>query len=171
MYYTVFFGNPFDFEGDIYYNRVMAKKCFRCKRTLPLSSFLWKIRNIRLATYCKDCSRKYIREHYRKNREYYLKKAKKRNMEMRRKAYEYIGSYLKVHSCIDCGENDILVLEFDHRDRTRKDDDVSRIIRASGSLEKLSQEISKCDVRCANCHRRKTEKENNSWKLLKAPVA
>ena len=69
------------------------------------------------------------------------------------------------HPCIDCGENDILVLEFDHRDKKVKTGDINSIIRNSGSLEKLTEEISKCDVRCANCQRRKTAREIVSWKL------
>lgn len=149
----------------------MAKKCPRCSRRLPIADFNWKIKNVRRATYCKDCSREYIRDHYKKNRKYYLKKARKRNLEVRQKAYEYLWPYLMSHPCVDCGETDILVLEFDHKDRTSKSEDVSRIIRRAGPLRQLIEEISKCDVRCANCHRRKTEKERNSWKLSYAPVA
>lgn len=159
-----------DFEVCIRYTNLVAKKCLRCSRRLPLANFNWKVKNVRRATYCKDCSREYIRDHYKKNRKYYLKKARKRNLEVRQKAYEYLGPYLMSHPCVDCAETDILVLEFDHKDRTSKNEDVSRIMR-SGPLKQLIQEISKCDVRCANCHRRKTEKERYSWKLSYAPVA
>ena len=149
----------------------MNKTCPHCKRTLALTDFNWKLKGEKRASYCKECSRKYIKNHYLRNRKYYLQKARSRNKQIRNRAYQYIASFMLSHPCVDCGEKDILVLEFDHRDRTRKSEDVSRIIRQTGSLEKLALEISKCDVRCANCHRKKTEKENNSGKLKYAPVA
>ena len=138
---------------------------------MRISGFNWKLKNKRRASYCKRCSREYIRDHYKNNRKYYLQKALKRNLRIRQKAREYIGSYLLTHPCVDCGETDILVLEFDHKDRSGKNGDVSSIIRTTGSQERLIGEISKCEVRCANCHRRKTERERNSWKLVHAPVA
>lgn len=149
----------------------MKKKCPSCKRVLLINDFNWKIKGQKRASYCKDCSRKYIKNHYLHNKDYYLHKARKRNTEIRNKAYAYIAKFMRSHPCVDCGERDLMVLEFDHRDRSRKNENVSRIIRRTGSLEKLALEITKCDVRCANCHRRKTEKENNSWKLSHAPVA
>lgn len=149
----------------------MTKKCPRCDRRLPITDFNWKEKNVRRATYCKDCSREYIKNHYKNNRQYYIKKAMKRNRVIIQKAQEYLGSYLITHPCVDCGETDILVLEFDHVDKASKMENVSRIIRKGASLESLIKEVSKCDVRCANCHRRKTEKERNSWRLSYAPVA
>lgn len=117
------------------------------------------------------CSRGYIKAHYQRNKTYYVKKASKRNTEIRNKVLDYLGSYLSTHPCIDCGETDLLVLELDHKDRQVKDDSISQMIRRSVSFEVFVRELKKCDVRCANCHRRKTEKENNSWRLHYAPVA
>ena len=143
----------------------MTKLCPKCNRILDESEFNWKVKNVKRAVHCKDCSRKYIREHYKNNLQYYLNKAHKRNHEILIKYHEYIGAYLCFHSCVDCGEKDILVLEFDHKDRKQKDFDISSMYRLGYSVDKLVNEISKCDVRCANCHRRKTSKENNNWKL------
>jgi hypothetical protein len=66
---------------------------------------------------------------------------------------EYIWNYLSKHVCIDCGESDPLVLEFDHIGN--KIMPVSEIAH-NNSLVQVKNEILKCEVRCANCHRRKT---------------
>lgn len=74
----------------------------------------------------------------------------------------FISSYLKVHPCLDCGEKDIVVLEFDHRgDKKYSIADM----RDNYCLEVVQAEVAKCDVRCANCHRRKTAKERG-YKIL-----
>jgi hypothetical protein len=63
--------------------------------------------------------------------------------------------------CTDCGEQDPVVLEFDHRADKRE-----AVVRlACGcSLETLRQEIAKCDVRCANCHRVRTLVTGGCWR-------
>ena len=149
----------------------MLRKCSKCLRNLDLSNFNWKIKEVKLQYHCKDCSRKYVKNHYLNNIGYYVLKARRRNNLIREKAYAYLGPYLLSHPCVDCGETDILVLEFDHRDRKMKGGEISHIIAGGASIEKIVNEVSKCDVRCSNCHRRKTERENNSWKLKYAPVA
>lgn len=63
------------------------------------------------------------------------------------------------HPCVDCGEPDPIVLDFDHRDRKAKSFTISAYY-ANVSEARLRAEIAKCDVRCANCHRRKTADEN-----------
>lgn len=50
--------------------------------------------------------------------------------------------------CIDCGEEDYRLLEFDH-----KSNKIFSIAGTSGhSREKIKKEINKCDLRCVNCH-------------------
>lgn len=100
-----------------------------------------------------------------------MDKARKRNDVIKERSHAYLGPYLLSHPCIDCGEKDILVLEFDHKDRKMKEGEIRHIIQSGATLEKVMEEVQKCEVRCSNCHRRKTEKENNSWKLKYAPVA
>jgi hypothetical protein len=71
------------------------------------------------------------------------------------------------HSCVDCGESDPLVLDFDHV-RGMKKRHVSRMISGGTSIETLRKEIEKCVVRCANCHRRKTARELAWFKSRRA---
>jgi hypothetical protein len=73
------------------------------------------------------------------------------------------------HPCIDCGESDPIVLEFDHREGEKKLAAVSTLMtQMKASLKTIKAEIVKCDVRCANCHRRKTAKERG-WYKIEAP--
>jgi hypothetical protein len=143
----------------------MSIRCSHCGIIKPSTEFNWKIIGIKKAKQCKECSRAYIRNHYARNKKYYLLKAQLRNARIKNETINYIGLYLTTHNCVDCGEKDILVLEFDHKDRNSKVGDINTIIKTYGSLKKVKDEISKCDIRCANCHRRKTARENASWKL------
>lgn len=80
----------------------------------------------------------------------------------------YIWSYLRTNPCIDCGENDILVLEFDHmRDKYKE---IGKMVSGRYSLIRVKFEIKKCEVRCANCHRRKTAIQQGWQKTKSAPV-
>ena len=65
------------------------------------------------------------------------------------------------HPCIDCGEADPRLLEFDHV-RGKKKDSVSVLADGDYALGRVKKEISFCEVRCANCHRRKTY-DDRGW--------
>ena len=86
---------------------------------------------------CKDCTRLSVKNHYYKNRKYYLEKTQKRNTKLRLDVLNYQKQYLLQNPCIDCGESDLSVLEFDHNDKVSKFKAVSSLIRARYSLEKL----------------------------------
>ena len=115
---------------------------------------------------CKVCKRLYDNNHYEKNmnRRFYIKN----NQKDRQKETEaYIIDYLNNHPCVDCKESDIIVLEFDHV-RGEKRAAISNLKRSS--LNAVKKEIEKCEVRCANCHRRKTAKQFH-WKNKLASFA
>lgn len=83
-----------------------------------------------------------------------------KNDKRRNKNRNYVLEYLSEHPCVDCGETDPVVLEFDHiRDKDKK---ISDLINYSHN--RLKEEILKCEVRCSNCHKRKTSKEQNWYK-------
>jgi Zn finger protein HypA/HybF involved in hydrogenase expression len=147
----------------------MNKTCPHCKKSLSVEEFNWKIKNIRRSVYCKKCSREYVKNHYENHRAYYIQKAKRRNIALKKGEQNYILSYLKIQPCVDCGETDIRVLEFDHRNRNKKTDSVSLLMRRRLPINDLIREIEKCDVRCANCHRKKTARESKSWRLFLPP--
>jgi len=66
-----------------------------------------------------------------------------------------VWAYLTEHPCVDCGNSDPRVLEFDHV-RGVKKYNVSEMQNQRHTVKALFEEIAKCDVRCANCHRIKT---------------
>lgn len=139
----------------------VCKKCLLCK---PLDAFCFKnkAKGLKQAQ-CKICTRLAIREHYAKNKGYYLNKAKKRNKTIRDEVRSYILEYLTNHPCVDCGEKDIVVLTFDHIGF--KIANIADMSHWRFSLDKVKKEITKCVVRCANCHLRRTAKQFKWGKL------
>lgn len=72
------------------------------------------------------------------------------------KIREELFKFLATKNCIDCGENDYRVLDFDHMDQKRKFKSISNMRSGHYSWQSVYMEICKCEIRCANCHRRKT---------------
>lgn len=66
-----------------------------------------------------------------------------------------VHEYLLGHPCTDCGEADPVVLDFDHVVGD-KIDSISDMVRRGFSWVAIAEEIEKCEVRCSNCHRRRT---------------
>ena len=100
-------------------------------------------------------SPEYARAYYERNKERVKAKAAEGNRNQRLRHRIRIYEYLLAHPCIDCGESDPLVLEFDHRDPNQKLFSVSEGANQTWRWERIEAEIAKCDVRCANCHRRR----------------
>lgn len=138
------------------------KKCSKCKESKIETDFSFKIKSLGvLHSQCKACTRLLIKNHYNKHKEYYLEKANKRNVKLKNEVINYLNKYLLDHPCKDCGESDLAVLEFDHNGKEPKFKAVSSLIRNRHTLDVVKKEVEKCDVRCANCHRRKTAVEFN----------
>ncbi|HEX9496750.1 MAG TPA: hypothetical protein VGA38_13410 [Candidatus Limnocylindria bacterium] len=122
-----------------------------------------------LRSYCRSCLSEYGKEHYRKNLAAYLSRRRSRKSSDR-PARSFVAEFLKTHPCVDCGEADAVVLEFDHRDRTTKRDDVGRLMHTA-RLAIVIAEMEKCDVRCGNCHRIRTANQFGSYRLGEAVLA
>jgi DNA-directed RNA polymerase subunit M/transcription elongation factor TFIIS len=73
---------------------------------------------------------------------------------LRRRNFLFLLSYLATHPCVDCSENDPVVLDFDHIGE--KTAGVVQLAGQERPLAALKDEIAECEVRCANCHRRRT---------------
>lgn len=137
---------------------VGMKVCTKCgPPAQPIENFAVRDREKGTRQYvCRSCQNAYGRQHYQIHRAKYIDKALRRNAKQNKINAEFLIDYLRHHPCVDCGESDIVVLEFDHlRDKIM---DVSELVTAAYSLEKVKREIDKCEVVCANCHRRRTAK-------------
>jgi hypothetical protein len=64
--------------------------------------------------------------------------------------------------CSDCGERyPPCAMDFDHRDPSTKRAAVTRMIGRAGT-QRLLDEIAKCDIVCANCHRLRTSRRRSA---------
>jgi hypothetical protein len=81
-------------------------------------------------------------------------KAKEKVRNRKRKILEWFRAFKASLACIRCGENDPVTLDFHHRDPEEKDFGFNEIRYFGWSIKRLLGEIEKCDVLCANCHRK-----------------
>lgn len=143
------------------------KKCTKCKVEKELSEFNKKSSTKDgLQKTCKECQREHSREYYKLNKERQKKiinEARRKRVKDGRKKYFNI---LRSSSCVDCGEKNPMVLEFDHRDDVKKIMTINELVHGGYSWEKVEIEMAKCDVRCANCHRIRTAEQYGWYKDL-----
>jgi len=138
-------------------------RCRKCKEQKPLIEFPWKNKaEGKKHTICKECKRKYQHERYKRDPERFSAVIKKNTARYKERARELVYTHLKSHPCVDCGEADPMVLEFDHIKGDERID-ISVMIGSSYSVNRIKEEIAKCEIRCANCHRRKHAKERGYW--------
>jgi hypothetical protein len=141
--------------------------CKRCEEDKPEDEFHYRDKTTgSRKTICKVCTKSYRKEYYDNNREEAINYSLKRNREIKDRNSQYVWDYLKEHPCIVCGETDPVVLEFDHKDDVEKTDNVSCGVRYMWGLDKLRTEIEKCDVRCSNCHKRRTAEQQGWYKNI-----
>lgn len=122
----------------------MVKICKKCLKELPIESFPLKHDRPSSPERRKSNCQKCQPHHYASP------------------GQKYKREYLITHPCVDCGEPDLDVLEFDHIDPSTKEGVVNKLYR----LEEVKREIAKCDVRCCNCHRKRHAMQRRSESKL-----
>lgn len=115
---------------------------------------------------CRSCNKEQQQKWYKNNREMQCEKVTKNKKKNKEENRNFVLEHLQNNPCKMCGESDILVLEFDHL--SNKKNNISEMISGGHSLETLKKEIEKCQVLCANCHRRKTAIEQNTYRNKKS---
>ena len=84
----------------------------------------------------------------------------------RKKMREQVGLLRRLGDvpCADCRQRFApYLLDFDHRDPRTKSFEITRVAGRI-SLEKLLEEVAKCDIVCSNCHRERTYRQQLALK-------
>ena len=141
--------------------------CPKCQQDLEPADFA---DNSRRATgkqlWCRKCKAAYDAELYRASPQ---RRAAITKNNVRRAADNsaLVFAYLCHHPCVECGERDPVVLEFDHRNAPEKISSVTDLCRGGAwKWQRVLDEMLKCDVRCANCHRRRTAVQHGHFGWL-----
>jgi hypothetical protein len=145
-----------------------TKTCTVCRIEKPTTDFYSdKKMKSGLRADCKECVRAKERERQKdpSRHKRHIETSKAYSLARRLDMQVYVLTILNQRGCIDCGETDPIVLDFDHV-RDTKTSGISRMMRHYCTWEELEKEIAKCDVRCANCHRRKTAKERHYYSMI-----
>ena len=112
-----------------------TKICTKCKKELPIEDFNW--RNKAAGTRRSEC--KYCHSGY---------------MKAKYKEKQQIVEQLKTQlACAKCGEARGYVLDYHHINPEDKENSVARMLTNHNKIDKVYEEIKKCVVLCANCHR------------------
>lgn len=136
-----------------------TKKCNRCKQELDFSSFYKSSKHKDgLQGWCKECAKANRIQRYKDNREQEV--ARNKEWEIERK--KWLAS-LKNKPCTDCGNKyHFSAMHWDHLPEYKKSHNIGHMTKLS--KERILNEISKCELVCANCHAYRT------WKRLQTGV-
>lgn len=136
-----------------------VKRCGKCRRNLPIELFS-RHPDVGRQHWCRACFAAYFRSRGDLHRAQ-VRASDERRIRVSR---QYVLAYLDEHPCADCSESHLVVLDFDHV-FGRKRSTVSALAGQGASISRLDEEIAKCRVVCANCHRRRTYARAGSWRV------
>ena len=100
----------------------------------------------------KDKSKKleYARELYQKHREVMIQRVR----QNKRRVKKWIDKYKETLKCSKCGESHPSTIDFHHKNRDTKEVSVAYLVANGYSTKRIEKELEKCEVLCANCHRK-----------------
>jgi hypothetical protein len=138
--------------GTIYSYTMGGCRCENCKAA---------IREYRARPEVKkksDAARnKWVKENPKQAKESRDKASKK----SKQKRYDYVNK-LKDNPCTDCGQRyNHWQMDFDHLKSETKYKSISLLCAHKESFKKIDEEIAKCELVCANCHRDRTYRRQN----------
>lgn len=106
------------------------------------------------------------RDHYYRNKEQYLKRNRERKKRLKKEWLEFKKSL----SCEMCGEDHISTFDFHHIEKHPDNRAVNRLV-SDYNFKEAYEEIKKCMVLCANCHRKHHHNERLKKKKKKRTQA
>jgi hypothetical protein len=110
-----------------------TKRCPACEIEKSHAEFYSRRKGTGLSSYCKSCT---------------SKQALHRQREFKRLCVEYKGG-----KCEKCGYDKCMAaFDFHHKDPTQKEIGIARA-RFTSFNDKIKEELDKCMLLCANCHR------------------
>ncbi|MDQ3934974.1 MAG: hypothetical protein M3340_10145 [Actinomycetota bacterium] len=143
-----------------------GRKCYRCGEVRPVDNFAWRRKRLgQRDSFCRSCRAAYGREHYLANRQRYIDQAAVSKQKIRLERTRYLVAFFENHPCVDCGEGDPIVLEFDHLDGAAKSFCIGESLLRH-TWDAVLAEMAKCEVVCANCHRRRTARRRGSLRAV-----
>lgn len=120
------------------------KICGRCKRNLKESNF--HKRGEGLQSICKSCRKEDDKHQYSSNGK------KEKLIEQQDRNRKIVNEIKNNSKCKYCIENDPVTFDFHHRNPEEKEFIIAYMMNQN--TERLLKEINKCDIICANCHRK-----------------
>lgn len=129
------------------------KTCTVCRAEKTLAEFgKNKTKSDGLQSHCLSCGRERNKSWYAQNKEYQNEKTSKQSKARRELYVSRTRKIASSYGCQLCKECDPVVLDFHHvRDKKFH---IADAVGTGVSWERIDQEIQKCVVLCANCHRR-----------------
>ena len=137
------------------------KICSKCGQQKSVEEFAFrnKAKNIRRAE-CKACVRSGDKVRYQdpKRKAEIRENAARRRQELTDKVW----AYKQGKKCADCPQTDPRTFEFDHLPGFKKTANISKMVTDLIGWSKILEEIQKCEIVCASCHRIRTH-ERGKW--------
>ena len=132
-------------------------KCTECDQEKDEAEFSFrkKAENLRFKK-CKKCVSAYNKAHYQSHKKQYREKARRWEIKFLSARRAFIDE-LKSKPCVDCGRTfPACAMDFDHLPGTKKEYNLSYLARRAVGEQTFMEELSKCEVVCACCHRIRT---------------
>ena len=146
-----------------------GKRCSTCGMVKPLDEYHRnRTKPDGRQSVCKPCNIERNKRWYREHPEVRAARMDAYARARRDQVALQVFEYLREHPCADCGEDDPVVLEFDHlRDKAGN---ISQMAQRKMRWERIEAEIAKCEVVCANCHRRRTAERGAWFRFLQSKI-
>lgn len=132
------------------------RNCNVCKELKPLTTQYFHRNRCQRDGFrleCKDCAKTIDRL---ANAKYYIQNSEKKKEKVKQRRTEiikFIEIWKKDKVCCRCNESDHRTFEFHRRDPFKKDLSIGKVAKHGWSIKRVIEEIEKCELLCANCHR------------------